>query len=367
MNIFSSSLFKDLKSRLSKFFSRNQKYYEFEGRRSEINLGDLATALSYFPNATDKEREVIASSLGFHIKESKETIDHHPQYRPTHAAYNRALLKDRVRSRLQKPPEFTPKPAMPPKPESVPTQQGAVLSTEMKIEEAPPNVEAIQNPSLLGAEALSLNKTLSPLPRQTLFSNRTYRGIVSAASMQETPGSELDISQLIRTLTCRQQLKKLPVLPRFTTRNGSQLLLDYHEALMPWWEDMQSLIRQFHRVLGEEQCPVYEFDHSPSTAFRWTEKGELPWQPVPGKPVVIATDLGVLQATRGAPRPGRSDWVQFIKTCGQTRSPVIVCSPLHPRRCPYGLDRIVTLIHWHPATTAAMVDRLTRHSRGNTK
>jgi hypothetical protein len=180
--------------------------------------------------------------------------------------------------------------------------------------------------------------------------------------MQRIPGRDLDIPRLIQITVRRQYLKSLPVLSRFTARNGCQLLLDYHDALMPWWDDMQSLIQQFHQVLGEELCPVYEFENSPVSAFRWTENGEIPWQPIAGKPVIIASDLGVIQPPRSTPRAGKADWLELIKSCNQSRTPVIVLSPLHPQRCPYELDRIVTLIHWHPATTASLIRRLIGHS-----
>ena len=182
--------------------------------------------------------------------------------------------------------------------------------------------------------------------------------------MRQVPGQDLDIPQLIQATVRRQNLKKLPVLPRFTARNGCQLLLDYNEALMPWWDDMQSLILQFHQLLGEDLCPVYEFDSSPSDAVRWTESGAIKWEPVAGKPVIIASDLGVIQPPRSAPRTGKAAWFEFVKKCGRHNVPVIVLSPLHPQRCPKGLDRIISLIHWNRATTAAIIKRLIEHSGG---
>ena len=130
------------------------------------------------------------------------------------------------------------------------------------------------------------------------------------------------------------------------------------EALMPWWEDMQLLIQQFHSVLGEAVCPVYEFDQSPKEAVCWSENEEIPWQTISDKPIVIATDLGVLHTSRCALRAGKTDWLEFVGRCNRRKIPVVVLFPLHPQRCPYGLDRLVTLVHWNPATSAAMIKRL---------
>lgn len=326
--------------------------------RGEINLGDLAKALSHFQDASEKEREMVANCLGFQLNAPIAPTPSRPPYHPIQAAWNRPLFRRR-KSTTAKSLNYTPTPGMPPPPETMPEAGAEVLPTDLKKEHAPKYAGPKNTENIIrAAESLPSITTQNPIPRQTLFARRTARGIISATTMRPIPGRDLDIAKLVRASVQRQYLKKLPVLPQFSSRNGCQLLLDFNEALMPWWEDMQSLIRQFHSVLGEESCPVYEFEHSPPQAFRWTEREEIPWQPVANKPVVIASDLGVMRSPRSAPRAGKADWLELIGRCKRGKIPVIVLSPLHPQRCPYGLDRLVTLIHWNPATTAAMVQRL---------
>lgn len=331
-------------------------------RRGEINLGDLAKALSTLKGVSAAEQEMIANCLGFQLQTPVEPITPNKPFHPVQAAWNRPLLKEHFKSAAQKRLDYTPKPAMPPAPEPPPAVGGDVLSTDMTIEEAPQNDATLQEENIRKANPLILTRTSSPAPRKTLFSNQTARGIISAAVMRQVPGQDLDIPQLIQATVRRQNLKKLPVLPRFTARNGCQLMLDFNEALMPWWDDMQSLILQFHQLLGEEPCPVYEFENVPSDAVRWTENGDILWQPVTGKPVIIASDLGVIQPTRSVPRAGKAVWFEFVNTCRRRNIPVIVLSPLLPQRSPKGLDRMISLIHWNPATTATIIKRLIAHS-----
>lgn len=337
-------------------------YADRSARRGEINIGDLAKALNYLQDVSASEQEMIANCLGFKLQTSVEPITPNSPFHPIQAAWNRPLLKDRSKSASQKQSDYTPKPAMPPAPEIFPENNGDVLSTNLEtteITETPKNNSALK--SIQNASPLLLSRTSSPEPRKTLFSQQTARGLISATVMRQVPGQDLDIPQLIKATVRQQSLKKMPMLPRFSAHNGCQLILDYNEALMPWWDDMQSLILQFHQLLGEELCPVYEFENSPSDAVRWTENGEIKWKPSAGKPVIVASDLGVIQPPRNFPRTGRAAWFEFEKICRRHNVPVVVLSPLLPQRCPKGLDRIISLIHWNPATTAAIIKRLIEH------
>ena len=56
----------------------------------------------------------------------------------------------------------------------------------------------------------------------------------------------------------------------------------------------------------------------------------------------------------------------FYQSLPKQNTPVIILFPLHPQRCHYDLDKLTPLIHWHPATSAAMIKRLITHC-GNHK
>jgi hypothetical protein len=350
---------------ISKFFGRSLKpklqkakdHAPTFSRRGEINLGDLVLALEQISTASIQERELIANLLGFQLNQTDITLPQQSQYQANKSAWNRTLLKERPKSRRKSPPDFTPRSLMPPKPNNKPDLSGNILQPTMQVDNVARTHEISADSAIQNAQPLAELKSQLPMPRHTLFSHRTYRGIVSATTSRMTDSKTIDIPKLISKAIRCQPLHTLPCLPRFTSRNGCQLLLDFHEALMPWWDDMHALIQQFHQVLGEASCPIYEFDQTPVQAFRWTETGKQPWQPVPGKPVIIASDLSVLHTPDTAARPGRLDWLEIIQACEKVQAPLIVLFPLHPQRCPYRLDQRLTLIHWHPATTASIVNR----------
>ena len=93
---------------------RRNNYNDRPSRRSEINLGDLARALGYLPDASAAEQEMIANCLGFQLQTSVEPLTENRPFHPVQAAWNKPLLKERPKSAAQEQPEFTPKPAMPP-------------------------------------------------------------------------------------------------------------------------------------------------------------------------------------------------------------------------------------------------------------
>jgi hypothetical protein len=324
-------------------------------RRGEIHLGDLARALHHFPNATPEEREWVASCLGFEIRPQTLQQPTLPHYRPTQSAVIPRFQAKKAYT--GKSPALSPPAAMPPVPETFSQEAGDILPTAMEVKKIHLEPSQSAEPALDLATPLALNSSLPPRDRKTLFSRRTARGILGAAVMQPTAGRNIDIPKLVRAIGRRDPLAKVPYLPRYTAQNGCQLLLDFSDALMAWWEDMHALIRQFRQLLSEEQCPLYEFDHTPSAAVRWTENDEIPWQPVYGKPVIVASDLGVIQPARASARANKSNWIDFIKQCRHNRSQVIVLFPLDPRRCPSGLDRMASIIPWQPSTTSASVKR----------
>lgn len=333
-------------------------------RRGEIHLGDLATALSKLAGATSAEQELIANCLGFKLEAPAVLAE--PKHKAVKAAWNRPLLKQQSQAH-SKLPGFSPTIISPPVAETINTSSNDLVQAELSVTtvELPHSPNYQTPPSSDGI--LFPESANPPMPRQSLFPHQTARGLISATVTRQVPGSDIDTRKLINSLVQQKPLKKFPVLPQATVRNGCQLLLDFNDALMPWWDDMHSLISQFHRVLGAGLCPVYEFSDNPVQAIRWTENGEQPWQANPNQPVIIATDLGLIQAPIAQRfRPGKSEWLEFIASCKQQKTPVIILFPLHPQRCPYNLDKLATLIHWHPATSSAMIKRLIRQT-GNRK
>ncbi len=331
-------------------------------RRSEIGLGDLMKALEQIQPGVQAERDRIAKCLGFQAGYFSSSM---PDYRPTQGAWHSA----RQNCSIPQPKPLQPivnKPMMPLAPEPAVELPKEILL--INIEKMPNTLEIGTAPRLPPdiEQQDSLKPevpTSPPVPRILLFSERKSRGLLGAAVMQPAPGYDLDAKCLVRAFIQSQPVRKLPMLPRYSTRHGCQLLLDFSDALIPWWDDMRNLMRQFQSLLGEAACPVYEFTRKPQEAVRWTETaGEQVWQTIPGKPVVVATDFGLTHIPLGEPRPGLSVWLEFAHLCRRRQIPLIALTPIERVRCPKELGRMMSIIHWNPATRAADVKRLV--SRG---
>ena len=327
-------------------------------RRAEIGLGDWVRVVAELPTITASERVLVARCLGLQADKLENTYND----QSTGGAWQRSPRKPETRA--DKPAD---KSTTTPSVESVPELPDEILP--IRIEKLPNALEAGLAPPLpaeiANQKPLELGASNHPpVLRHSLFPQRTARGLLAASVAQPSRGYDLDMPRLIRASVQRKPLRSLPLLPRFSTQQGCQLLLDFSEALVPWWDDMRDLIQQLQAVLGETACPVYEFTDNPHHAVRWAETGEQPWQAITGKPVVIASDLGQVRTARHELRPGLSVWRDFALHCRRWQIPVIALTPLGHKRCPNELAHLMSIIDWNPHTRASDVKRLINHKQG---
>lgn len=327
--------------------------------RAEIGISDLVKALGVLHDDTEENYESIANCLGF-------TTHHAPSpYKSTRGAWNRQTPKDKP---IQaKPPSYKPSYAMPPAPKPVSKILEEILNTTLKEQsDRPPQEPAgISQDTLQDIEALLLTTDKTAPPRHLLFPKKTARGIITESLMQPTTGGDIDVDKIIQAYVRQQPLRHIPYKQLTSIYNGCQLLLDFSEALMPWWEDMRSLIQQFQNILGKELCPVYEFDNDPSEAIQWTESGEKTWNPIENRPVVIASDLGAINTPKADFRSAKSNWLRIINICKQKNTPIIILNPLHHSSWDNLLSQKTIMIHWNPATNAGDVQRLMQEVRSH--
>ncbi len=329
-------------------------------QRAEIGLGDWVRVLVELPTTTSAEQLLIIHCLGLQADNLASTdID-----------TGKPLLRNSL-----KPEDHTDK-TLDAYKDKLTTKSEIESPTELPDEILPIHIKKLPNTSAVGLvpslpveianqEPLRLGtSSYLPVPRHSLFPQRTARSLLAASVTQPSHGHDLDILQLIRASVQRQPLRSLPLLPRFSTQQGCQLLLDFSKALVPWWDDMRDLIQQFHAVLGETACSVYEFTDNPRHAVRWTEAGEQTWQVIAEKPVVIATDLGQVHTAHHELRSSLSVWRDFALHCRRWQIPVIVFTPLGYKRCPKELAQLMSIIDWNPHTCASDIKRMINHKQG---
>ena len=321
--------------------------------RGEIHLGELIRALAELPWRDASQARAIATSLGFGL--AAPDLSHAD--RPTSSIYDRNQP-----SRVAK---KAPTAAKPPTGLSLPTASAPVIEMPAQVLQSqlhalPPQSrgDSVTTPEWISGDYQSLDATPGTSPqRHPLFPNRTARGVFAAALSTLRPGRAIDIRTLLRWVVEGRIPTRLPRLPVATLSRGCQLLLDFSDSMLPWWEDLRELATQVAAVLGEERVAVLDFDAVPALARQWQrgDENESPWLPEAGRPILVATDLRI--AGRQTDRRAGPEWRKFAADCAAHGCPLLILIPWSPSYWPTDLGPYPQLLHWHPRTSAAMLYR----------
>lgn len=324
-------------------------------RRGEIHLGELLTVLATLQPGDAATARAIAASLGFGLS----APDIATSTKESERIYDRGQQSARRQTRrlAEKKPPGLAAPPRSPAPVDLPAQK---LRATLKAIDPQSPTALPEKPAWIssGYQRLDLRRTI-PLPRANLFPARTVRGVFTAALSTPRAGEQLDVDALLRHLIEGCLPRALPRLPEETLARGCQLLLDFSDSMLPLWEDLRHLSQQFVDVLGRERVSVFEFDTLPGDAHCWPPERDdpVPWQPEPGRPVVVATGFGA--PGRRVPRFAGDGWHDFVGRCARQGSPLNILIPWSPACWPSDLGPHARLVHWHERTSAAMLSRRT--------
>ncbi len=321
--------------------------------RGEIHLAELITALAALRPRDAAQAQRIAGCLGFGLAAPDLTTATQPSERIYDR--NRWSSPSQVgRLAAKAPLGFATSPPAEARVE-LPAQH--LASTLREIESAAASDTTVV-PSWISSDYQRLDRTpgRSP-PRAALFPGRTARGVLSAALLTLRPGSSLDVDALIRCVVQGRVPRQVPRLPTPTLARGCQLLLDYSDSMLPWWDDLRQLADQLGALLGDERVAVFDFDSVPAAASRWPAGSSepTPWQPEGGRPILVATGFGLVR--RQAAHRAGSDWQDFVQRCAAHACPLRILVPWSPAYWPTDLGLHADLVHWHPQTSAAMLSR----------
>lgn len=321
-------------------------------RRGEIHLGELISALVELGCDDAAQAETIAACLGFGLR----AADLAATGAATPAIYDHSrALPQPAATRGETPRR--PGWALPPSSLAAETLPDRILPSQLAGVDALPSTDSPLAPAWLATGYRCLDPDASSPPRQSLFSARAARGVLTAALASGRAGDELDLDELVRCVVNGRIPQSLPRLPFMTLDRGCQLLLDYGDSMVPWWEDLRQLACQVSEVLGAERTAIFDFASSPASASRWRADREAleAWQPEPGRPILVATDFGI----RGEPVRDLdgAGWHAFVDRCAARDCALLVLVPWSRIYWPKDLGLHPQLVHWHPATSAAMLRR----------
>jgi len=316
--------------------------------RGEIHLGDLARALADLPWRGQDQAAAIAACLGFGLGAGPTLA---PPPAP-HRVYDRPSAPIRPQppeAAPRKPPVFLP--PTPPRP--VPLPEGTIPAVLSPLPDLAPPQQG--RPDWLAAGAAAFPPPPEPrLARATLLPERTARHVLAAALAMPRPGGAVHLPRLIAAVARRAPLRALPRRLEASLDRGCQLLLDYSDPMVPFWEDLNDLADQVRDLAGAEATRVYSFNTRPTEARCWSPAGEpIPWAP-DDRPVLVATGLGIQGRAPAEPSP---DWAEFAAVCARAGSPLLVLVPWPQDRWPPVFPANATLFPWGPRTSAGMVRR----------
>ena len=319
--------------------------------KSEICISDLIIALTELPWKSETQAVSIFQALGFDWQNSSQE---QMSYNQTKKIYDRNHYRQKpiTRSSTIVQAGFS----VPPSPELPVELPQNILSSELKP--LPSTLPSTTAPIWLNDENVFL--TTEPptvkAARTNLFPTLTNRGLLSSALRVKKQGKEANIPKLIEHVIKGRLPKEMPGLDCITLKRGCQLLLDYSDTMVPYWEDLTALANQVQDLLGGERVKIYEFDQDPISGKHWIASDQATnWQADPTRPVLVASDIGITGQRYQC--PVNHLWLDFINQCTQKNIPLIVLVPWQECYWPINFGRHPILIHWNPHTTATMIKK----------
>lgn len=349
---------------------------KFEGEpQGGFLLGALITALRELPWKDEAQAQKIASSLGFGliapIVGQDQFLEGHAQSSVGPVTMDASLTLAQLTTVVSDPNFpisqateniYSKRASSPTSSKNEPTHWLPEYIRQTSLIKMATRISVVPAPGWLreNFQILEPSAQVSPV-RKALLPDLLARGVISAALGTQREGNELDLPVLLRGLAKCHLPRKLPRQRSASLAHGCQLILDFSDTMLPWWEDLRDLRRQVTGVVGKDGVTVFEFDQNPAQATEWSlDDQERTWQPVAGCPILVATDFGVqsYKSKRKVP----DYWRLFINRCAAMFCPLLVLTPWRPDSLPKGLGSYPKLIHWHQRTTAAMVRYKLRHS-----
>lgn len=312
------------------------------GSLSELNLGDLAQALSDLKPCNEESRVAIVTALGMH-------------WVPPSASKSR--VKRKVRHKAERHVETVGPGSF----ERIPPPVRVIKSRleHTRSEESAPAI------SVAPLEASGSESDAQKLPLEPLFLPRWTRAILSAGLATNSDVGPVDVDRVVEILARGESLKTVPLLSTPTLTRGVQLLIDRSEAMTPFIRDQVRLHKEIVATVGADRVTTLRFVGCP---VRGAGGGAEPsWSayepPVSKAPVLLLTDLGIGRPRLNDDRAGIDEWLLFIERVKKAKCPLVAFVPYGQSRWPPELASRMSIIQWDRKTSAITVSNKLKHAR----
>lgn len=233
------------------------------------------------------------------------------------------------------------------------------------LRQAPSHPPSRSAPDAAASELLGHGTAGSGQPHEPPWKVGWARGIMFAAVAAPLASRELDERSLVRRVARLDPVRSVPRRRRLSTRRGVQLLLDHGSGLTPFQDDRLWLHELAAKVIGRDRVDVLRFRGTPERGVvrRDPLARETYRPPLPGTPVVLFSDLGLLRpAFAGRSVASPHEWQGFLDQVTHSGCPVVCLTPYHADDYPaelrekvafLPLDRRVSLQHAREAARVA--------------
>lgn len=175
-----------------------------------------------------------------------------------------------------------------------------------------------------------------------------------------TRGGLLDLERIVERLAAGRIPRRLPRRSLRRWNPDLVVVLDFSSRLWPYRADMHCLAERLLRQCGRGGVSLRIFNRGPFAS--WTdwlehqnpnaedEPPEKDWKmPLPGTPVLIASDLGLLLG-RGSPLA--KAWVGFIKALKRAQTRPMALAPVGAQQLDGALTEVLPVLRWSPDAPA---------------
>jgi hypothetical protein len=235
-------------------------------------------------------------------------------------------------------------------------------------DELPPGVRRLQPVRQGQPPTTAVSDPLEGAAREPVGSHRHFEGLLaerdaadlvcSAASLP-TATDRVDVERAALDLARAMPILSLPRIHVPSLVLGVQILVDVGEAMQPFREDQEDVLRRFHANLREQlHIRYYSDDPTRGCGRQRRRTGWITWSPPRiGTPLVVLSDLGC-----GFPRRPRATeaWIKLADRLRRRRSRLVVFAPVRRGRLPLQLLQAIEIVIWDRSTGRRSVARLRR-------
>jgi len=181
---------------------------------------------------------------------------------------------------------------------------------------------------------------LGAVPYEPPVEAPLLRAAISMLVRRARPSDEVDLELIIDLVAEQRPMVTLPRTVDLSTAHGVTVIADVSAAMLPYLDDVATLVAEVEHVVGASQVDVeWASDRPPSTMAKW------PLSRDGGRPVLVVSVLGAARppaATTGSP----SQWQQFLSAAQSVGSDVTLLVPHREQQILAKLRKAARTVSW---------------------